>query len=44
MRIFIQASEFKLWTMITNGPHVPSKIVNNVSISKLENEWNKNDE
>ena len=44
MRIFIQASKFKLWTMITNGPHVPSKIVNNGSIPKLKNEWDENDE
>ena len=44
MRIFIQASEFKLWIMIINGPYVPSKLANNVSIPKLTNEWNKNDE
>ena len=44
MKIFIQASEFKLWTMITNGPHVLSKLVNNVSIPKPENEWDEYDE
>ena len=44
MRIFIQAFEFKLWTMIINGPHIPSKIVNNVSIPKPKNEWDENDE
>ena len=44
MRIFIQAFEFKLWTMITNGPHILSKIVNNVSIPKPENEWDEYDE
>ena len=30
--------------MITNGPHISSKIVNNVSIPKLKNEWDENDE
>ena len=30
--------------MIINGPHVPSKIVNNAFIPKLEIEWDKNDE
>ena len=30
--------------MIINGPHVPSKIVNNVFISKPENEWDENGE
>ena len=29
--------------MITNGPHVPSKIVNNVSILKPKSEWEEND-
>ena len=44
MNIFIQTSEFKLWTMIINGPHAPSKIVNNVSILKPKNEWDEYDE
>ena len=44
MRIFIQASEFKLWTMIVNGPHTPSKLINNVSIPKPESEWDEYDE
>ena len=30
--------------MIINGPHIPSKIVNNVPIPKPKNEWNENDE
>ena len=30
--------------MIINGPHISSKIVNNVSISKPKNEWNEYDE
>ena len=30
--------------MITNGPHVPLKIVNNISIPKPENKWDENDE
>ena len=44
MRIFIQASEYKLWTMIIHGPYVPSKLVNNVSIPKPESEWDEYDE
>ena len=42
--IFIQALEFKLWTIIKNGPHTPLKLVNNVFISKSESEWNENGE
>ena len=30
--------------MIINDPHVPSKIVNNVSIPKPKNEWDEYDE
>ena len=30
--------------MIINGPHIPSKIVNNVSIPKPKNEWDEYDE
>ena len=44
MRIFIQTSKFKLWTIIINGLHISSKIVNNVSIPKPKNEWDKYDE
>ena len=44
MRIFIQASEFKLWIIVVNGPHTPSKLINNVSIPKPESEWDEYDE
>ena len=30
--------------MVNNRPHVPSKLVNNVSIPKPKNEWDENDE
>ena len=44
MRIFIQASDYKLWSSIVSGPHTPTKIVNNVPIPKLESEWDETDE
>ena len=44
MRIFIQASDYKLWSSIVSGPHTPIKIVNNVPILKLESEWDETDE
>ena len=44
MRIFIQAFEFKLWTIIINGPHILIKMDNNVSIPKPECEWDEYDE
>ena len=44
MRIFIQASDYKLWSSIVSGPHTPTRIVNNVTIPKLESEWDETDE
>ena len=44
MRIFIQASDVKLWSVIINGSHTPTKLVNNVPIPKLESEWDEEDE
>ena len=41
MKIFIQASDYKMWDII---PHTPTKIINNVLISKDESKWDENDE
>ena len=30
--------------MIVNGPHILLKIINNISIPKLENEWDEYDD
>ena len=44
MKIFFQASDYKIQDIIVSGPYTPTKIVNNVSISKAESEWDENDE
>ena len=44
MKIFIQASDYKIWGIIVSGPHTPIKFINNVLISKAESEWDENDE
>ena len=44
MKIFIQASDYKIWGIIVSGPHTPTKIIDNVPILKAESEWDENDE
>ena len=44
MKIFIQASNYKIWDIIVSGPHTPIKIINNILIFKAKSEWNENDE
>ena len=44
MKIFIQASDYKMWDIIVSGPHIPIKIINNVPILKAKSEWDENDE
>ena len=44
MKIFIQASDYKIWGVIVSRPHTPTKIINNVSIPKAKSEWDENDE
>ena len=44
IKIFIQASDYKMWGIIVSGLHAPTKIINNVPIPKAESEWDENDE
>ena len=43
MKIVIQASDYNLWSIIVNGPHIPTHSINNLVTLKLENEWDDND-
>ncbi|GAV73851.1 DUF4219 domain-containing protein [Cephalotus follicularis] len=38
--IFIQSLDYQLWNIITNGPEVPTKIVDGQRILKMNNEFN----
>ncbi|XP_058222936.1 uncharacterized protein LOC131332656 [Rhododendron vialii] len=42
MRIYIQ-TDYKLWRIIVDGPHRPTKTVNGVVVFKEEKEWDAND-
>ncbi|GAV67505.1 LOW QUALITY PROTEIN: zf-CCHC domain-containing protein/DUF4219 domain-containing protein, partial [Cephalotus follicularis] len=40
MAIFIQSLDYQLWNIITNGPEIPTKIVDGQRVLKLDNEYN----
>ena len=44
MKIFIQASDYKIWDIIISHPHISIKIIKNILIHKAESEWDENDE
>ena len=37
------AQDFDLWQLVVNGPHIPTKIVNNVEVAKTVEEYTEND-
>ncbi|GAV58588.1 UBN2 domain-containing protein, partial [Cephalotus follicularis] len=43
MTIFIQSLDYELWNIITNGPEIPTKIVDGQRVLKLNNEYNDHD-
>ncbi|GAV71494.1 UBN2 domain-containing protein, partial [Cephalotus follicularis] len=43
MTIFIQSLDYQLWNIITNGPEIPTKIVDGQRVLKLNNEYNDHD-
>ena len=43
MRIFVEASVYDMWSIITSGSYCPIKTIDGISIPKPENEWNDQD-
>ena len=43
MKIFIQALDYDIWSIIVNGPHTSTKIIDSVESTKLEREWDEID-
>ena len=41
MRIYIIAQDFDLWQIVVKGPYTLIKIVNNVEIAKMEEEYSE---
>ena len=43
MKIFIQALDYDMWSIIVNGPHTPTKIIDGEESTKPEKEWDEVD-
>ena len=43
MRIFIQALDYDLWSVIINGSHTPTVVINGIPTPKLEKDWDDSD-
>jgi hypothetical protein len=43
MTTYIKGQDYLIWKIIINGPHVPTKIVEEQEIPKQETEWDEND-
>ncbi|GAV86661.1 UBN2 domain-containing protein, partial [Cephalotus follicularis] len=43
MTIFIQSLDYQLWNIITNGPEIPTKLVDGQRVLKMNNEFNDHD-
>ena len=43
MRIFIPVLDYDMWSIIINGLHTPTKLIDGMSLPKLEGEWNEFD-
>ena len=43
MHIFVQASDYDMWSIITSSPYCSTKSIDGISILKPEREWNHQD-
>ena len=43
MTLYIKAQDYHVWRVIANDPHVHTKTVEGVSVTKLGSEWNEDD-
>ena len=43
MKLFIHALDYNIWSIIVNGPHIPTHTINNIVILKSEVNWDDHD-
>ncbi|KAK5785343.1 hypothetical protein PVK06_039917 [Gossypium arboreum] len=43
MKLFIQANDYEVLRIVTNGPSIPRKMVECPFVPKEEDEWDEND-
>ena len=43
MKIYLQYVDYHLWLNVSKGPYIPIKIVNNIEVPKIEEEFDEHD-
>ena len=43
MKIFIQALDYNMWSVIINGSHIPTHTMNNIVTLKHKIDWDEHD-
>ena len=43
MTLYLQATNYALWLIITKGPKIPTKVVDHISVPKLKDEFDERD-
>ena len=43
MKIFIQALDYDMWSIIVHGSHTPTKLIDGMSLPMPEGEWDELD-
>lgn len=43
MKMFLQAQGDEIWKAVTNGPYVPTTVINEVVQNKIESSWDNED-
>ena len=43
MTLYLQATNYALWLIITKDSKIPTKVVDHISVPKLEDEFNERD-
>ncbi|XP_073225568.1 uncharacterized protein [Cicer arietinum] len=43
MQVYLEAQEDDIWDAVENGPHIPTKFINNKKETKIKNYWTDDD-
>ena len=43
MPLYLQATDYAMWIIVTKGPKIPTKLVDNISVPKTEDECDERD-
>ena len=43
MTLYLQDTDYAMWIIVIKGPKIPTKLVDNISVSKTEDEYDERD-